>query len=912
MEKFIYTGNERKIERFMLAVYSMYVIAMIMMSDHKGGLLLAVLLLIGWLVYGMAYRTYSFRVKLTAVLMQFGIAHYAMQTESLEKALPVFIAFILFLGLYGMEEVIFIATASSVFIFGWHALIKKTVAFESSDDVVIFLLEFANILLIQYIVYVWTRRNSEGSRQLLDKIDELRIVERSKDNFVANVSHEVRTPLNTITGMSELLLREELPNPVKENILNIQVASRKLMSVVGDILDFSELQSDVIELEEDVYNITSTIHDVINMAYAKKDEKKLEIIVDCDANIPSVILGDEKKLRRVMMNLIDNAIKFTEKGCVCISISYRKESYGMNLVIAVKDTGIGMSEEDLERLFESFEPLDGSRKRQEGGLGLGLAISRALVQKMGGAITVKSKPGKGTTIQVVVPQKIVDEKPIASLTCREDVKIATYIDMEQFEMREIRDEYSKVIQHMVEQLHGNCQVCRNLADLQRRAEVEEFSYVFISILEYRKNTQYFDELAKKTKVTVIADRYDDKYLSNLALLKVYKPFYIMTIAAVLNGNGHRREIKQESLSRKFVTRNAHVLVVDDNRMNLLVVEKLLETYGIKVTTAVSGKEALERIKTEEYDFVFMDHMMPEMDGVETLHHIRHMLSPYYQRVPIVALTANAVAGAREMLISEGFSDFLEKPIEKSVLERVLKRNLPLDKIVYVDEQEKEKDDEEDKLLIEGLDVEKGILYGNGKKQYLEILRGYCKDWDRTGVLAEESFAAKDWKNYTIAVHGLKSALRSIGATQISEQARKLEYAGKEYRIEYILKNHRAFMDEYRELFSMLSKNERICPPALEKAQKQEQQLQLQQLPVLEEADFEEKLSRMEEAVYSWDKDALLAVIQELEGFQYAQVPLYSVVEQIRRKVDMSDYASALESVVRWKSSVTQEGEKERG
>lgn len=218
--------------------------------------------------------------------------------------------------------------------------------------------------------------------------------------------------------------------------------------------------------------------------------KKIELIVDCDPNIPCELLGDEKKLRRVILKLMNNAIKFTQTGCVALSIGYRKEKYGINLSVTIKDTGIGIREENLEKLFTSFNQVDASRKRQEGGLGLGLAISHALVQKMGGTITVKSKWGKGTLVRVVVPQKVLNETPMVALQNRADISAATYIDMEQFEVEEIRDEYSHMILNMAEKLKGKCQVCRSLPELQRRVEKESFTHVFTSIVEYRENAVF--------------------------------------------------------------------------------------------------------------------------------------------------------------------------------------------------------------------------------------------------------------------------------------------------------------------------------------------------------------------------------------------------------------------------------------
>ena len=902
----------------MLLIYTIYSITIILVfvgKDHGGwgAFLLLFILMLSWFLYISTYKTYVFRAKFTTIMMQISVLLYAVSMKELSKALPVFITTVVVLGLYGIADIIYITVVSAIFIFLHYGLMPGGFFFSSAQEIGRCLSQFGNVLLLEYIVYIWTKRNSEGSKQLLGVIDDLRVVENSKDDFVANVSHEIRTPINTICGMSEIILREELPYKIKEQVMDIQRAGRNLMMVVSDILDFSELQSGEMELEEEAYNITSTINDVINMAMARKSEKNIELIVDCNATIPCALLGDEKKIRRVMINLVDNAIKFTEEGCVSIIIGYRRESYGMNLTVTVKDTGIGMDEKSVEKIFTSFSQVDASRKRQEGGIGLGLAISAALVKKMGGAITIKSKLGKGTTIKFTIPQKILEEAPLAVLNDRANVRVATYIDMEQFDMMAIRDEYSACISHMVEQLRGSCHVCRNFAELQRREAKERFTHVFISIVEYRAEQVYFDELARQTKVIVVLDHSDDKFLTNPRVLRVYKPFYILSIVSALNGTEEATEEKISNRIEKFVTKDVHVLAVDDNRMNLRVIEGLLANYRVKVTKAISGREALEKIVTADYDFVFMDHMMPEMDGVETLQRIRHKVGTYYQKVPIIALTANAVAGTREMLLAEGFDDFLEKPVERSVLERVLKRNIAAEKIItceqaeqmdieeIIEEAEETKDSIEKELQSLGLDVQKGILYCNGKEPYIKILQGYCEDYDDSGALAEQLFEKQDWKNYTITVHGMKSAMRSIGALRISDLALALEMAGKEGRIEYILDNHEELIREYSILLSRLREIELLCPSAKKEVKTEE--LENEELPVLDEDVFEQMIQDMENAMYSLDGDKIGEIVSQLQEYQYQGVPLKASFAQIKRKVEMSDYISAVEMAMRLKQSL---------
>ncbi len=924
MEKITYAGdNQRKIERFLLIIFTIYNLFLISEGAKQQWnnwvvYLMVAALSISWIMHIGKYKDYEFRAKLSAIMMQGSMVLYGIHTEEFADILPVFLAFVVFMGLYGVAKIIGLSAVSILIIFVCHAVVIKSIPLSGAGEIISALLRMGNIFLLEFVVYMWTKRNAEGSRQLLGAIEELKNVEHRKDDFLANVSHEIRTPINTICGMSELVLREELPYRVMESVLNIQMAGRNLMAIVRDILDFSELQSGKMELEEEAYNITSTINDVINMTMARKDKKNIELIVDCDPNIPCGLFGDEKKLRRVMMSLLDNAVKFTEEGCVTMLVGYRKESYGINLVITIKDTGIGMEEESLEKLFTNYNQVDAGRKRREGGIGLGLAISRALVQKMGGTITVQSKLGKGSRVQFVVPQKVLDEAPIAFIHNRKGVNVATYINMEQFDKIAIRDDYTNMIIHMVENLKGKCHICRNLSELQRRTEMESFSHIFISVPEYREAPAFFDRLAQLTRVVVVLERLDEKYVTNPMLLKVYKPFYILSIVSVLNGTYDKNCDGTSKTCEKFETINTHVLVVDDNRMNIRVIEGLLTNYKIKVSIATSGHGALEKIVSANYDFVFMDHMMPEMDGVETLQRIRHKVGTYFQKVPIIALTANAVAGTRETLLKEGFNDFVEKPIERSVLERVLKRNLPPEKIVYKDNKVPvpagiEKEEGEQPFEMEGLDVAKGILYCNGKEAFIKVLQGYCEDFNDSGKEADELFEKEDWKNYTIVVHGLKSAMRSIGALPLSNLAKELEFAGKEGRVEYIKEHHAELMREYRKLFAGLRKNPMLCPNAEEKKDErvdadavETEEAVVCELPVLKKEAFQQLIAKMEEAMYALDGEILLEILSKLQEYQYHGTSLKEALSQARRKVEMSDYISAVETVVKLKSKLEKE------
>lgn len=914
MEKTNYRKeNQRKIETIVIMIYTIYDIGTSMNIKNNGWQdWIIILINIGWflslLVYFCKFRTYRFRAFFTSVMMQMGMIFYAMQVKDLFPDMVTIVAIAVFLGLYGIPDIIYTTVGSITFLLCYHIVFLGTIHPGSAGEVTRMLQQVVSVYLAEYMVHYLVKQQLKANKKQLKTIEELKEAERSKDDFLANVSHEIRTPINTICGMSEIVLREELPEKVREDIFNIQTAGRNLLSVVSDILDFSELQSGKMELAEVTYNITSTINDVINMTMALKSEKNIELVVDCNAGIPCGLLGDEQKIRRVIMNLVNNALKFTNEGCVSIIISSRKTDYGINLSVKVKDTGIGMEEESLEKLFTSFSQVDTKRNRQEGGIGLGLAISQAIIDAMGGFITVKSEFGKGSEIKFVIPQQVVDETPIVSVRDPERINAVVYIDMEQFDRIEIRDEYTFITRHMIEQLGVNCCVCYKLVELKRRMEHVIFTHVIISLVEYKQDEAYFDELARQTKVIIILERMDDDKVKNPKLLRIYKPFFVLPIVMMLNEEQFAQGIDENRYSHcGFVAPEVHVLAVDDNVMNTRVLEGLLRPYQIKVSNATSGREALEKIETMDYDFVFMDHMMPEMDGIETLHRIRKKQGNYFKKVPIIALTANAVAGMREMFLAEGFQDFVAKPVELSVLERVLKRNIPEKKIIRLnrhgEDQPKEKEIKENsteekttEFAVGDLDVNKGITYCGGMENYIEVLKMHCQDGAANEEKIEQFYQQKDWKNYTILVHALKSSMLSIGAAVLSQMAKELEQAGKEENAEFIESHHGAMMKEYERVLMEISSSRMV-------KQSSEIQQAAETLETLDDAEFDKLAEQLEEAVYRLEGAAMLSIVEKLQQYSYHGHPLKELLEPVKKKIHMSDYMSASEVVQRLKEKL---------
>lgn len=530
-----------------------------------------------------------------------------------------------------------------------------------------------------YNVYQYRRHN----RELLEKAEA---ANKAKSDFLANMSHEIRTPMNSILGLCELSLAEELSPAVYENCTNVYVAGRNLLGIINDLLDFSKIESGRMELRPDTYELSVLLNDVIRMAMARKGSKQIEFMVDCDPNIPNRLYGDELRIRQIVTNLLTNAIKFTKEGGVLLRVRGRREAYGINLLFAVTDSGIGIKQENINKIFNSFSQVDTKKNRAIEGTGLGLSISKQLVKQMGGFLFVDSEYGKGSTFTAVIPQKVIENKPLAKLEENEKYRILTYFDLEKNNSPFVARNYAKILTNMGEGLEVSYELASSLQEVKDYVNENQFTHLFISEAEYVPAKEYFDSVAKKINVVVIVNQ-NGQHTFPEGVRSIAKPFYVLPVSEVLQGEKQHFDSRRVNQKKRFILPKASVLIVDDNHMNLKVASGLLRPYQMEIVTTDSGKNALELMQQRKFDLIFMDHMMPEMDGVETLKRIRALEVEYCKTVPVVALTANAVSGAREMFQNEGFCDMVAKPVEMSMVERVLQRFLPEELI----EREEEKD-----------------------------------------------------------------------------------------------------------------------------------------------------------------------------------------------------------------------------
>lgn len=420
------------------------------------------------------------------------------------------------------------------------------------------------LLKIQSKTYEQEKQIAEQQRMEVERIAH------SKDTFFANMSHEIRTPINTIIGLNEMILREDISDEIAENAINIQNASKMLLTIINDILDLSKLESGKMDIVPTQYEISSMFSDLVNLIWIRAHQKNLEFKVDIDPEIPSMLYGDEVRIKQVVTNMLTNAVKYTESGSVTLSAKGERVAADQILLrISVEDTGMGIRKESLDDLFRSFKRVDELDNRNIEGTGLGLTISKQLVEMMGGKITVDSVYHKGSVFTVEIQQRIINVRPIG----------------------------------------------------------------VINFASQKQLTQ--------------------------------------------------RTLYQQS----FIAPDAHILVVDDNAMNLLVVVKLLRDTKVKVDTAESGKEALKKTAQTAYHVILMDHMMPDMDGEETLHAVRSQTRGFCQKTPVIALTANVMSDAEQVYQGMGFDGYLAKPISAPLLEASLLKYLPGDLIEYMAQPE---------------------------------------------------------------------------------------------------------------------------------------------------------------------------------------------------------------------------------
>lgn len=782
--------------------YSLYFISIIFYLDTDRRWLVVPLLclIISTLMFKVHSKSIEIQAYTITVLTFINISAYSIMLHEFTEVFTIFCAAVCLISFYHFLKANYLMMGLITLFIVYKLILQGEWRYSFvRDSSIAITIRIFSVYLVQVLMIMLIKRQERTQTMVEQKAREAEAAAQAKEDFLANMSHEIRTPMNAITGMVELALRNDaLPDQEKEYLYNIRVAGEELVSIIDDILDVTKIRSGTLEITEEEYAITSLVHDVANTIQVLLGEKQVALLVDVNPSIPSRLRGDDVRIKQIMMNLLSNAAKYTEKGTIHLTVGFDPvsgESNMIDLKVSVKDTGIGMAEEQLKDLFTKFKQADSSRNRAKGGSGLGLTISKTLIDLMRGTILARSVLGKGSEFAFTVRQEVVDARPC---------------------------------------------------------------------IETDPQT-------------------------------VLQPSYMQEQGAV--SRTHYR--KKEGQKTTFTAPGAKVLLVDDNKVNLKVAEGLLRPYKVQLDTADSGSQAIDMVKNQIYDLVFMDHMMPQMDGVEATRIIRSLDDERFRTMPIVALSANAVRGAKELFLEAGMNDFVPKPIEMRIMDRALRRWLPDDKIISsrnADEAAPEEEVVPETAVslswqMEGIDVAVGMKYsGNDENLYREVLSDYMDTIEEKANVIERAVEEEDLETYTIEVHSLKSISKSIGAIELSELAKDLEANGKNSEWGPIIARTPMLLSMYRGLYQV------ILPYHTGESQ------ETQERKPVNDKELMELLEQLLESMDMYDSIRGEEIVGELSKFDLTN-SWKDYMKETANAVNRLDYDVCREKVSKWRGEL---------
>ncbi len=598
--------------------------------------------------------------------------HGVHDTSLFDASLAVVLAMTLFsfFNIYYMMNVLMIEYLSLMIIHTAHLSGVSHIDYNRLTISRLFLHIFI-VLLVYYINLRTIRIRREALEEDDSKNQRIKVYEKDMEDFLTNISHELRTPVNVVNGISDILIKHNVGNGAEE----IKKAGLKLAYQIEDIQDYTECKRDTVLLENENYMTMSLVNEVVSGFRLLDNSKKLDFIVDLDPMTPHTLHGDYKKLQKVLRHLLENAVKFTHKGGILLRLYGENTAKGFNLCIEMSDTGIGMDKSAAECAGGGMYQADKERTREAGGIGLGLFIVYGFVHKMNGSVVIDSEKNEGTTVRVTLPQEVVKESPSIELTSALEGDIIFHVRLDKYDNPKVRDYYRTMASNLISGIGANMYSAESIDDVDRLMNKLNIRYIFMGKEEYEENYTYFDRLSKDNTVVAVSAPQGFKTSENSRVLVMPKPLYAYPVIKILDEGQDVKGIEYNVNRDKPSFEGVRALVVDDEQMNLQVALELFKEYKMHVDTCLSGAEAIRKYYDNDYDVIFMDHMMPEMDGVETMKKMKELASRYDKQCAFVALTANAVSGAKEMFIREGFDGFISKPIFTPEFERVLLRVL---------------------------------------------------------------------------------------------------------------------------------------------------------------------------------------------------------------------------------------------
>ncbi len=857
-----------------------------------------VLLLLGVVVCWTVHFTEKFPVDISVwiyfILTMLAFFFYGIHETSIYDMAPVMMVIILIYSTTEMYSIIRLCVVVYFFTMTYDLFFVMGKSMELTPlSITRTLLHFLLVYMAGWLMKVVMQRRRQERKNNDSRIAGFEETNRRTEDFLTNVSHELRTPINAVTGISAVMLKREEDAEKRKEIASIQEAGQRLFSQIEDILDYTEIDTGKMKVSKEPYVLSSLLNDIITGSQMLTEENAPEVIFDVDAKIPSALVGDARKIKKILRHLIDNAVRFTKKGGVYVRVYTLTKPYGVNLCMEVSDTGIGIEKEDLEKITEKFFKSDGGKNRRTGGLGLGLPIVYGMVTVMEGFMQVDSNLNDGTTVTVSIPQAVADAAPGMVLENRASLSLACYVRLEKYEIPKVREYYNEMISHLVTGLDVPLHRVSDLEELKKLVSVYRLTHLFAGREEYEESRQFLDSLDQDVEIIVVADeRFALPDNGRVKLLN--KPFYSFMIASVLNAEASGdTEILKE---KRMLCPGVKVLVVDDEPMNRRVAEEIFKRYQMQVQTAESGRMAIDLCEREDFDLVFLDHMMPEMDGIETLKRLRKIHTDSGRGLTVIAFTANAVSGAREMFLEEGFDEFVSKPVEHSELEHVLRKVLPKSAITWVDEnieniKKGDKNFEKDsRHEVVQINTKSALAYcKNDMNFYQELLHKFVVDADKKKSEIDHYFKREDYDNYRIVIHALKSTAKMIGADALSELAQELEAAVQNKDIGYVREHHEEMLLEYSRVVDRISetldgkKNDTDKPIAKNEAE-------------ISGDELLERLTELKEGLAAFEIDKSEAVISEMSETVYMGKDVGEFLREVRKDVEDYEFREAKRKV----------------